>query len=157
MESGKETFIKEYKFNTKSNGFRCVYGPTNIENKSTIFIKLISWAKYNDEDIKNFPGDLQDMILEVKARMKMEVRRTGLFDITFIYTPSAKKTLAKSNKPFFADFEFTLKLKDGAIDDLSAIQGVIEEIANNITSKIESYKIFDFSPTKKRLDRPEWT
>lgn len=137
---------KEYKITPESNNMKVTFGVVNRKMPSVMYLKLNTWITYYD-GIKDYPEYISLLNSKIKAKIKEELRNSGIFDAAFFYTPQIKNTLI-NNKPFHACFEFTIKKKDSIIVDIPTILDKIIIIVNSIISSIENNEAFEFNLKK---------
>lgn len=137
---------KEYKIASKSNNIKVTFGIVNRKMPSTMYLKLNTWVTYYEE-IKYYPEYITLLNNRVKAKIKEELRDSGIFHAAFFYTPQIKNNLTNAN-PFHACFEFTIKKKDSIIVNTQTILDKISIIVNNIIESLESNEAFEFNIKK---------
>lgn len=145
-----ERLRKEYKITPSSNNFKAAFGIINRKAPSVMYIKLNTWVNYKD-DIKDYDENVGILNTKVKAKIKNELRDSELFNTMFFYTPEMKKTLTKTNAPFHACFELTIRKKLASTDNVDLIVKEAETLINNIIETIEDNEIFEFNLKKNKI------
>lgn len=141
---------KEYKIQTSSNNFKCVYGTINRLNPSVIYIKLNTWVKFIS-DIKEYGENVNKLNMSVKTNIRQEIKKAENFTDLFFYTPNIKKVMTDKNNFFHACFEITLKQKEPIIYEISVLNDKIKTLTDNIIKIIENDINFEFNITKKNI------
>lgn len=152
MVTEKKKKGKEIKLKTNNEEFRCLFGVTDIEKPSVIYVNIFTWCRHLDF-IENYQENIKLLSRKLKNDLKLNILEGDVFDIETIFSLNSKKTnLSNNDIPFHFALEIIMRVKKETTGDLLDINDDVLSVVESLCLKLESEKNFEFKLKKPKIN-----